>query len=149
MEREKSRTICHIKGQNFLADNKITYTILNNQYVSPILFGRVITNILRTCQPSSQQSSDAQTIKKFLRYKEKRLTLCVNKSGFYFLLELKTVCQVIPRVSCLSDVLTTKKTLLVVKTIVKCRNPGEEVETEVTNSETLNLQIFFSQAFVW
>ena len=103
MEREKSRTICHIKGQNFLADNKITYTILDNQYVSPILFGRVITNILRTCQPSSQQSSDAQTIKKFLRYKEKRLTLCVNKSGFYFLLELKTVCLVIPRVSCLSD----------------------------------------------
>ena len=37
-------------------------------------------------------------------------------------------------------VLTTKKTLLVVKTIVKCRKPGEE-----TNSETLNLQIFFRQ----
>ena len=31
-------------------------------------------------------------------------------------------------------VLTMKK----IKTIVKARNPGEEVETEVTNSETLN-----------
>ena len=43
--------------------------------------------------------------------------------------------------------LTTKKTLIVIKTIVMTRDAGYEIENEVTNSETLNLQTFFSQAF--
>ena len=41
---------------------------------------------------------------------------------------------------------TTKKTLIVIKTIVKTRDPGDEIENEVTNSETLNPETFFSQA---
>ena len=40
-------------------------------------------------------------------------------------------------------VLTTKKALVVFKTVVKSRNTGEEVEAEVTNSETLNSENFF------
>ena len=35
--------------------------------------------------------------------------------------------------------LATKKTLIVIKTILKIRDPGDEIENEVTNSE-----IFFS-----
>ena len=42
---------------------------------------------------------------------------------------------------------TTKKTLIVIKTIVKTRDPGDEIENEVTNSETLNSETFFSQAY--
>ena len=38
-------------------------------------------------------------------------------------------------------VLTTKKTLIVIKTILKTRDPGDEIENEVTSSE-----IFFSPA---
>ena len=113
----------------------------------PILFGKEITKILGTS--SSQGSSDvAPTIKNFLRYKEKRLSLCVNKSGFYFLLELKTACQVIPESLAFLIVLTTKKTPVVIKTLVNARKPGDEVENEVTNSETLKLQIFFHKLFV-
>ena len=37
--------------------------------------------------------------------------------------------------------LTTKKTLIVIKTILKTRDPGDEIENEVTSSE-----IFFSPA---
>ena len=44
-------------------------------------------------------------------------------------------------------VLTTKKTLIVIKTIMKTKDPRCEIENEVTNSETLNSQTFFSQAF--
>ena len=43
--------------------------------------------------------------------------------------------------------MTLKKTLVVIKTIVKIRDPEDEVENEVPNSETLNLETFFSQAF--
>ena len=39
--------------------------------------------------------------------------------------------------------LTTKKTRIVIKTIVKAR---DEIENEVPNSETLNSETFFSQA---
>ena len=42
--------------------------------------------------------------------------------------------------------LTTKKTLNVIKSIVKTRDPGDEIENEVTNSETLNSETFFSEA---
>ena len=42
--------------------------------------------------------------------------------------------------------LTTKKTLIVIETIVKTRDPRCEIENEETNSETLNLKTF-SQAF--
>ena len=105
MEREKSRTICHIRGQTC----SLTTRSLTQFYY--------IYKIINTCLPyyskgnhenlgnsSSQQSFDvAPATKNFLRYKEKHLSLCVNKSVFYFLLELKTACQVIPTVSCLSD----------------------------------------------
>ena len=47
---------------------------------------------------------------------------------------------------CLPLVLATKKTVIVTKTIMKTRYPGDKIENEVTNSETLNLEIFFSQA---
>ena len=47
---------------------------------------------------------------------------------------------------CLPIVLATKKTVIVIKTIMKTRYPGDKIENEVTNSETLNLEIFFSQA---
>ena len=67
---------------------------------------------------------------------------------FYFLLELKIACQ-LPVTWSLAfpKVLTTKKTLIVIKTIVKRRDRGYEIENKVTNSETLNSQTFFSQAF--
>ena len=42
--------------------------------------------------------------------------------------------------------LTTKKTLIVIKTILKTRDPGDEIENEVTNSETFqttNLNLNF------
>ena len=42
--------------------------------------------------------------------------------------------------------LTRWKTLIAIKTIVKTRNPRNEIENDVTNSETLNLETFFSQA---
>ena len=41
---------------------------------------------------------------------------------------------------------TTKKVLIVIQTIVKAEDPGDEIENEVTNSETLNLGAVFSQA---
>ena len=44
-------------------------------------------------------------------------------------------------------VMTMKKTLVVIKSIVKVRDPGDEVENEVINSEILNSETFFSQAF--
>ena len=40
-----------------------------------------------------------------------------------------------------------KKTLVVIKSIVKAKDPGDEVENEVINSEILNSKTFFSQAF--
>ena len=40
--------------------------------------------------------------------------------------------------------LTKKKTLIVIK---KTRDPGNEIENEVSDSESLNLETFFSQAF--
>ena len=40
-----------------------------------------------------------------------------------------------------------KKTLVVIKSIVKARDPGDEVENEVINSEILNSETLFSQAF--
>ena len=67
---------------------------------------------------------------------------------FYFLLELRIACQ-LPVTGSLAfpKVLTTKKTLIVIKTIVKRSDRGYEIENKVTNSETLNSQTFFSQAF--
>ena len=44
--------------------------------------------------------------------------------------------------------MTMKKTLVVIKSIVKARDPGDEVENEVINSEILNSETFFSQAFL-
>ena len=44
-------------------------------------------------------------------------------------------------------VLTTKKTLIVLRAVVNTRGPGYEIENEVTNPETLNSETFFSQAF--
>ena len=44
--------------------------------------------------------------------------------------------------------MTMKKTLVVIKSIVKVRDPGDEVENEVINSEILNSETFFSQAFL-
>ena len=43
--------------------------------------------------------------------------------------------------------LATKKTFIVFKTILKTRDPGDEIDNEVTNSETLNSETFFSQAY--
>ena len=43
--------------------------------------------------------------------------------------------------------MTMKTTLVVIKSIVKVRDPGNEVENEVIDSEILNLETFFSQAF--
>ena len=42
--------------------------------------------------------------------------------------------------------LTPRKTFIVIKTIVKTRDSGDEIENEVTNSEILNSETFFSQA---
>ena len=44
--------------------------------------------------------------------------------------------------------MTIKKTLVVIKSIVKVRDPGDEVENEVIDSEILNSETFFSQAFL-
>ena len=68
---------------------------------------------------------------------------------FYFLLGLRIACQLLtwcPRVLTFPIVLTTKKTLIVIKTIVKTRDPRDEIENEVANSVTLNSQTFFLQA---
>ena len=43
--------------------------------------------------------------------------------------------------------MTMKKTLVVIKSIVKARDPGDQVENEVINSEILNSETLFSQAF--
>ena len=43
--------------------------------------------------------------------------------------------------------MTMKKTLVVIKSIVKVKDPRNEVENEVINSEILNSEAFFSQAF--
>ena len=40
---------------------------------------------------------------------------------------------------------TTKKTLIAIKTIVKTRDPWDGIENEMTTSETLNSETFFSQ----
>ena len=40
-----------------------------------------------------------------------------------------------------------KKTLVVIKSIAKARDHGDEVENEVINAEILNSETFFSQAF--
>ena len=40
-----------------------------------------------------------------------------------------------------------KKTLVVIKSIVKARDHGDEVENEVINAEILNSETFFSQVF--
>ena len=37
--------------------------------------------------------------------------------------------------------------IVIIKTIVKARDPGDEVENKVTNSQNLNSEIFFWQAF--
>ena len=70
---------------------------------------------------------------------------------FSFLLELRIASQLIfdgLRPLAFPIVLTTKKTLIVIKTTVKTRGPGyDEIENEVTNSETLDSETFFSQAF--
>ena len=44
-------------------------------------------------------------------------------------------------------VMTMKKILVVIKSIVKARGPGDEVENKVINSEIYNSKTFFSQAF--
>ena len=68
--------------------------------------------------------------------------------SFYFLLELRIACKLpVTRSLAFPLVLTTKKTLIVIKTIVKARDPGYEIENEVTNSETLNSETFFSETF--
>ena len=42
--------------------------------------------------------------------------------------------------------LSTKKPLIVIKTILKTREPWDEIENEVTNLETLNPETFFLPA---
>ena len=54
----------------------------------------------------------------------------------------------IPNSLAILIVLTTKETLIVVKTIVKTRDPGDEVENNVTNSETLNSETYFFAIFM-
>ena len=60
--------------------------------------------------------------------------------AFYFLLELRIVWSVdnlmFPGSPVIPIVLTTNKTFIVIKTILKTRGPGDEVENEVANSET-------------
>ena len=100
MEQEKSRTTSHIREQTcslttrslpeFYYIYKITNTCL--PYYSETRSGKS----WKLVAPSLQQSSDVTLdIEKLLKCKENLLTLCVNRSAFYFLLELKTVCQVI------------------------------------------------------
>ena len=45
-------------------------------------------------------------------------------------------------------VFTTKKTLIAIKIIVKTKDRGDEIENEVTNSETLNSETFFFASFL-
>ena len=74
---------------------------------------------------------------------------------FFFSFGIKNVCQVncmsgqlnVPRSLAFPTVMTMKKTLVVIKIIVKVRDPGNEVENEVISSEILNSETFFSQAF--
>ena len=75
------------------------------------------------------------------------LYLLIDSRSFYFLLELRIVCQLIIYVLgslAFPIVLATKKTLIVIKTILKTRDSGDEVENEVANSETLNSKTYFA-----
>ena len=68
----------------------------------------------------------------------------------FFILELWIACQLItlcPWVSCLPDSVDQKEDPHFHKTILKTRDPRYEIENEVTNSETLNPETIFSQAF--
>ena len=99
-QNEKSRTICHIRGQTCLLTTRsltqffYIHKITNSCF--PYFSDRRSRKSWELVAPSSQQSSNiALAIKKFLRYKEKRLSLCLNKCIICFFLELRTACQVI------------------------------------------------------
>ena len=47
---------------------------------------------------------------------------------------------------CLSDSVDHKEGLIVIKTILKTRDPGDKIENEVTSSETFNSETFLSPA---
>ena len=133
MELEKPRTILHIGLQNCLLATrshtqfhyicKITNTclLLSNHLEMRSQKSRELVT------PNSQQSSNVALafFKNFQRYKEKLLSLPVNKfMCFYFLLELRINCHQLPGSLAFPIVLTTKKTLIVIKTIVKTKDPG-------------------------
>ena len=87
IEREKSHTICHIREQTCsmtarsLAQLYYIYNITST--CLPYCSERRSRKPWELVAPSSQQSSDVTlAIKKFLRFKEKRLSLCVHKSVF-------------------------------------------------------------------
>ena len=104
MELEKYHTILHIRGQNCLLATRShtqfhyiyklpnTFLLLpNHSEMRPRKSWELVT-------PSSQQSSNVAPaiFKNFQRYKEKLLSLSVNKfMFFYFLLELRIACQLI------------------------------------------------------
>ena len=107
MEREKCGTTCHIRGQTcslttrslteFYYIHKITNTCLPNYSE------RRSGKSWELVTPSLHQSSDvALDIEKLLKYKENHLSLCVNRSTFFFLLEQKLSVRWSSRISCLS-----------------------------------------------
>ena len=112
---EKSHTILHISGQNCSlatrshAQFHYIYKIPNTCLLLPNHSEMRSRKSRQLFNPSSQQSYNVAPaiFKNFQRYKEKLLSLSVNKfMFFYFLQELRIVCQVItqcPRVSCLPD----------------------------------------------
>ena len=144
MELKKSCTILHFREQNCsLATRSHTqfyyvYEIPNTCLLSPDHLEMRSRKSWELVIPSSQQSSNVALVffKNFQRYKEKLLSLSANKFiSFSFLLELRIACQVIlnvPGSIAFPIVLTTRKTLIAIKTIVKTRDPGNEIENEVS-----------------
>ena len=103
MELEKSRTILHIRGQSSSLATRL-HTQFHYIYKIPNTFLLLNHSEMRSRKswelvtPSSQQSSNfaPAIFKQFQRCKEKLLSLSVNKfMFFYFLLELRIVCQLI------------------------------------------------------
>ena len=104
MELEKSRTILHIRGQSSLLATRL-HTQFHYIYKIPnkclLLLNHSEMRSQKSWElvtPSSQQSSNfaLAIFQQFQRCKEKLLSLSVNKfMFFYFLLELRIVCQLI------------------------------------------------------
>ena len=133
MEREKCGTTCHIRGQTcslttrslteFYYIHKITNTCLPNY--SERRSGKSWELVTLSLHQSSDVALD---IEKLLKYKENHLSLCVNRSTFFFFFWNKNCLSGDPPGSlAFPIVLTTKKTVVVIKTIVKPINPEGEV----------------------